>query len=81
MGVHFVIFALLCLTGLSITVFGLFNSHKSLLISLVALVVAAAAFVGAGYAWTESKSLPWTVGYAVVVLVSVISAGRQFVKR
>jgi len=81
MGIHFAIFALLGLAGLSVTFVGLFNSHKSLLISVVALAVAAAAFLGAGYAWTESNSLPWTVGYGAVVLISVISAVRQFVKR
>lgn len=76
----FAVFLLLCLVGLAITAVGLFNTKRSLLVSAVAMAVAVAALVGAGYAWTESQSLPWTTGYAGVVLASLVSAGRQFTR-
>ncbi|MCA9069120.1 MAG: hypothetical protein KDA84_09370 [Planctomycetaceae bacterium] len=65
MGIEgFMIFAVVLL-ALGVVAWGGFTKHRSLGIAMTALIVA---FVAAGcgfYAFVESQSLPWTIGYAV----------------
>ena len=81
MGIQFVGFVVMVLLALAVVGYGLFASRKSMVIALVALVVAFLAAGGAWYAWAESRDMAWTIGYAVVVVVSISSARRQFVGR
>lgn len=60
-----------------VTLWGLFTKQRSVVIGVVAAAVAVLATVGAWYAWAESRSIPWTVGYAVLVAASLASAARQ----
>ncbi len=81
MGFGFVGFAAMTLLALAVVAYGLLGSKKSVGISLIALAVAVLAAGGAWYAWAESHDLPWTIGYGVVVVVSIAAATRQFVGR
>lgn len=81
MGFEFIGFVVMVLLALAVVGYGLFASRRSTIIALVALAVAVLAAGGAWYAWAESRDLPWTIGYGVVVVVSIASAARQFVGR
>ncbi len=67
------------LAALGIALWGLCAEQRSAVVGVIAAAVALLAAGGAWYAWAESKSIPWTVGYGVVVVGSVASAIRQFV--
>jgi hypothetical protein len=67
--------------ALAVVMSGLFTSERSIVGALFSLAVAVVAFGGALYAWGESHSIPWTVGYGTVVLLSMASAARQLVGR
>jgi hypothetical protein len=60
----------------------LFVRPRRLLVSvplgLIAASAAPLAALGAWSAWAESHSIPWTVGYAALAVVSVAAAIRQF---
>lgn len=62
-----------------ITVSGLFVRQRSIVIAVIALGVAVLAGGGAWYAWAESQSTGWTIGYLIVLVCAVASAARQFV--
>ena len=64
--------AVLCLT-----LWGLVARRRSRVLGVIAAAVALMAAGGAWYAWAESKSVPWTVGYGVIVVVSLASTMRQ----
>ena len=64
--------AVLCLT-----LWGLVAKRRSRVLGVIAAAVALMAAGGAWYAWAESKSVPWTVGYIVIVVVSLASMMRQ----
>jgi hypothetical protein len=65
------------LVALGIALWGFFSRERSPLIALVAIAVALLAALGAWYAWAETKSTPWTIGYAIVAAAGVMSAVRQ----
>lgn len=75
------IFILIGFLALAVVVSGLFSSEKSIGVALFSLVVAVLAAGGAAYAWTESHSLPWTIGYGVIAVLSVSSAAHQLLMR
>ncbi len=81
MGFGFVGFALMILLAIAVVTFRLFGSNRSISIALIALPVAVLAAGGAWYAWAESQDMPWTIGYGVVVVISIAAAARQFVGR
>ncbi|MEJ7592801.1 MAG: hypothetical protein WKF77_14730 [Planctomycetaceae bacterium] len=62
---------------LGLTLWGLVSRKRSPVIGVIAAAVALMAAGGAWYAWAESKSVPWTVGYGVIVMVSLASMMRQ----
>ncbi len=66
------------IAALSVAVWGLFTKQRSVFIGVIAGAVAVLAAVGAWYAWAESQSTPWTIGYLVVVIGALASAVRQF---
>ena len=67
------------IAALVVTVWGLYTKQRSAVIGVIAAAVAVLAFLGARYAWSESHSIPWTIGYGIVVLGALASAVRQFV--
>ena len=81
MGFGFVGFVVMILVAMAVVAYGLFGPKRSIGIALIALAVAILAAGGAWYAWAESHDMPWTIGYGVVVVVSIASAARQFVGR
>ena len=62
---------------LGIALWGLVAKPRSRVIGVFAATVALMAAGGAWYAWAESKSVPWTIGYGVVALACMASAMRQ----
>jgi len=79
MGIQGIAVIGLALVLLAVVGYGLFTQKKSAGIGLAALVVAFLAAGGGWHAWAESRSVPVTVGYVVVLLISLGSAARQFV--
>ena len=63
---------------LGLVIKGLFNKRRSMLTILGALLVLPMSFLGASYAWVESRDLPWTIGYSALGLAGLISLIRQF---
>jgi len=57
--------------ALTVTACGAFRSRRSIAIAVVAAVVAVLAAGCGWYAFAESRSVPWTIGYAVLSLVSL----------
>jgi hypothetical protein len=57
--------------ALGVVVWGAFRSRRSIAIAVVAVFVAVLAAGCGWYAFAESRSLPWTIGYGVVALLSV----------
>jgi predicted membrane channel-forming protein YqfA (hemolysin III family) len=51
------------------------------LLFVTAAVVALFSAIGAWYAWTESRSTTWTLGYALLALLGSASAIRQVAGR
>jgi hypothetical protein len=59
------------IVALAVVVWGAFRSRRSIAIAVVAVFVAVLAAGCGWYAFAESQSLPWTIGYGVVALLSV----------
>lgn len=62
---------------LGLSLWSLVANQRSAVAGVIAAAVALMTAGGAWYAWAESKSIPWTVGYGVVALACVASAMRQ----
>ncbi|MBX7245455.1 MAG: hypothetical protein K1X53_08145 [Candidatus Sumerlaeaceae bacterium] len=56
----------------------LLTRHRSPVIGVLTALFGLIALGGAWYAWMETKSGPWTLGYAAVAAVALASALRQF---
>ena len=63
---------------LGLAFWGLVAKPRSPVIGVIAAAVALLAAGGAWYAWAESKSVPWTIGYGVTAFIGLASAMRQF---
>ena len=63
--------------ALGLAIWGLVARQRSTLVGVIAVSVALLAAGCAWYAWAESKSIPWTLGYGVLLVVSLASALRQ----
>ena len=79
MGLPSAIFILIGFLVLAVVISGLFSSQKSIGVALFSSVVVVLAVGGAFYAWSESHSVPWTIGYGTIACVSLVSAGRQLI--
>jgi hypothetical protein len=66
------------IVALGVTLWGLFARQKSVVIGVIATAVALLAAAGGWYSWAETKSMPWTAGYGILVAASLASAVRQF---
>jgi hypothetical protein len=67
------------IAALCVALWGLFSRRRSVIGGVIAASVALLATGLAWYAWAESQSIPWTLGYGVVAVASVASAIRQCV--
>ena len=65
------------IAALCVALRGLFSRRRSVIGGVIAGSVALLATGLAWYAWAESQSIPWTLGYVVVAVASVASAVRQ----
>lgn len=74
-----IVLAALIILGLSIG--GLFNKGRSLLCALAGAAVVPIAIVCARYAWVESRSLLWAIGYSIGALLGLVSFFRQLKPR
>ena len=77
MNIASAVFFLGMIAVLGLAFWGLVAKPRSPVIGVIAVAVALMAAGGAWYAWAESKSVPWTIGYGVVALACVASAMRQ----
>ena len=79
MSLPFAIFVLAVLLAFTIVGSGLFSSQKLVGVALFSLVVAVLATGGAFYAWAESSSVLWAIGYGSLAVASLGSATRQLI--
>ena len=77
MGTSFAIVALIALIGLAAVLAALVQRRRSIPLAVAALFMAFVTAVGAWYAWAESHSTPWTLGYAALAILSLVAAVRQ----
>lgn len=59
------------LVAVAVVVWGAFKSGRSVTVAVVALLVAVLAAGCGWYAFVESRSMPGTIGYGVVSLMSL----------
>ena len=57
--------------ALAVTAWGAFRTRRSITIAVVAAVVTILAAGCGWYAFAETRSTPWTIGYVVLSLVSL----------
>ena len=77
MGSTGAIIVLTAFVTLGLSIWGLFNTGRSILCALSGIVVVLGAGMGAMHAWGESRSIPWTVAYLIAVLIGIVSVFRQ----
>ena len=65
------------LAAAAVTVWGLLTRRRSFIASVIAAFVTILSGGCAWYAWVESQSAAWTVGYALMSLIALTSAARQ----
>jgi len=59
------------MVALAVVVRGAFAKRHSVAVALISLPLALLAAGCGWYAFAESQSLPWTIGYSTIALVSV----------
>lgn len=59
------------IVALAVVAWGAVRSRPSIAVAAVAVIVALLAAGCCWYAYSESQSLPWTIGYGVVSLLSI----------
>jgi len=68
-------------TGLSTVLLGLVvrprEASLRVLLCVTAVMIALTSAILAWYAWTESRSTAWALGYALLALLGTVSAIRQ----
>jgi hypothetical protein len=67
--------------ALAVVAWGAFAARRSVAVAVVAAIVAVLASGCAWYAFAESQSLPWTIGYGVVTLLSICVGIKHVVGR
>lgn len=77
MNVTFLIVILAALAAIGLSIVGLFNRGRSICCGVAGAALIFCGSLGALHAWGEGKSIPWTVGYLVFVLIGLISVFRQ----
>ena len=65
------------LSAVALTIYGAVVPRRSIPIALVALAVLGVGSLGGWYAWMETQSLPWTIGYLTVAAIALIAFIRQ----
>jgi hypothetical protein len=81
MGFQAVAAVVLVLAALALVVYGAISPKKSIAVALVALLVAVLAAAGGWHAWAETGSVPWTLGYGVIVMAAAAVSVRHLVGR
>jgi len=77
MSIVTVIVGVAAFAGVGCVLWALTTSQRSIMVVLIAAVVAPMAALVAWYAWAESRDIPWTVGLGAVALASVAAAVRH----
>ncbi|MGI9471869.1 MAG: hypothetical protein ACR2NZ_10075 [Rubripirellula sp.] len=81
MSVLTLLMAIVLLTAVALTIYGLFVPCRSFPLAILALGVFAIASLGAWYSWSETHSISWTVGYSSVAGIALVSMLRQLLVR
>lgn len=79
MGSQGAIVLLGAITVIAVVAWGAVAARRSIAIAVCAVLVAMLAALGGWHAHAESQSLPWTVGYGGLALVSLAVAIRHMV--
>ncbi len=77
MNIEMVLVLLAVISVFGVVVWGLFAEQRSAVVGAFAVLMAVIAAGCAWYAWAESRSIPWTIGYGILFAVSAASAVRQ----
>lgn len=80
MGAPLAIFLLIAVVAIGYLVWSAINGNRSLVLPLVAFLLASIAALGAWHAWGESQSLPWTLGYLTIAVGVVLAAATGWVR-
>lgn len=67
------------IVALAVVVWGAFKPGRSITVAIVAFLVAVLAAGCGWYAFAESRSMPWTIGYGVVSLMSLAVAMKNLI--
>lgn len=65
-----IVFAI-AIAALAVVAWGAFSARRSIAIAVVSITVAVVAAGCGWYAFVESQSLPWTLGYVAPALLSL----------
>ena len=68
----------LTITILVLPVFTAFTSRRHPILGLLTVALTLLAALGSWYAFMESQSMPWTIGYALFALLGGIASYRHF---
>ncbi len=80
MNISTALILLVALVVLATIGFGLFGRRHPA-IGIVALLAVPVAALGGWYAWAETGSVPWTIGYGAVALGGAAAAARNLRSR
>lgn len=71
------ILGLMVLTAVALMIYGAIVPRRSIPIAILALAVLGMCSLGGWYAWMETQSIPWTVGYFTIAAIALIAFVRQ----
>ncbi|MDA1249912.1 MAG: hypothetical protein O2820_11890 [Planctomycetota bacterium] len=77
MNIEMVLVLLALFSVFGVVLWGLFAEQRTAAVGAVAVLLAVIAAGCAWYAWAESRSIPWTIGYGILFAVCAASAIRQ----
>lgn len=69
------------LTALCATLFGLFNRNRNRLVAIAGFLIAPIAAILAWYAFVESHSIGFAIGYGTVAVIGFIAGFRNALSR
>ena len=61
----------MAIAALAVVTWGAFSVRRSITVAVVSILVAVLAAGCGWYAFAESQSIPWTIGYGVLALLSL----------
>jgi nicotinamide riboside transporter PnuC len=77
MNIVIAIIVLIAATLLLVPAFAAFSSWRHPFLSILTIALTLLASLGAYYAYAESQSLPWTIGYGLLALLGAAASYRH----